>query len=187
MNEMQVRLESKAMPVSGIEVEELKRVCQENNIEFSNITMRLDGIQNSALWSWVTLYFSPSVIEGIVAGLISTAAYDLLKIAIKSVVNTVRARHSATNNSKEASEIELQSPSAKLRIESNQVSDETLDKAIDAFVKVSEITASKDDRPVIPVFVVVDGDIKVMPHNEYITQYIIPKKDEAEDKVDGQT
>lgn len=182
MNNMRIKLHSKAMPVRGIEVDELERVCQENSIEFTNSAERLDGIQHSALWSWVTLYFSAPMIEAIVAGLISAAAYDLLKKAVKRVVNTVREKYSVANKSKETSEIELQSPSVILKIESDQVSDETLDKAIDAFVKVSESTANKEGIPVIPTFVVIDGDIKILSQNEYITQYIISKKDEAEDK-----
>lgn len=181
MDEMCIQLQSKAIPVNGLEVDELKRVCQKNNIEFINVETSTVWFQNSTLGSWVTLYFSPSVIEGIVAGVISAAAYDLLKTAIKHVVNNVREKLSAANKSKETSDIELQSPSAILKIESDQVSDEMLDKAIDAFVKVSESTANKEGLPVIPTFVVIDGDIKILSQNEYITQYIIPKKDEAED------
>ncbi len=182
MADMHIQLQSKAMPVSGIEVDTLGRVCQENNIDFSSVAVRMDGVQASAIWSWVTLYFSSEVIEGIVAGMLSAAAYDVLKTAVKGVVNAIRAKISDTNKSKKSAAIELKSPSATLRIETDRISDQTLSEAFDAFVKVSEITANKEGRRVITTYIVIDSDIKVITQNEYITRYIIPKKDEADDK-----
>jgi len=170
------------MPVSGIEVDALERVCQENNIDFSSVSVRMDGVRASAIWSWITLYFSSEVIEGIVAGMLSAAAYDVLKTAVKDVVNAIRAKISDTNKLKKSAAIELKSSSATLKIEADRISDQTLSEAFDAFVKVSETTANKEGQRVIATYIVIDSDIKVMSQNEYITQYIIPEKDEADGK-----
>lgn len=187
-NDKRISLQLKDFPISCTEVDELEQVCNENGIEFTRPMYRMDSVhfQASALWSWVTLVFSFELIKTLAQKISVDGTYDLLKATIKKVVDAIRNRHPLPNKVAGSSIIDLQSPSAHLRIESDQISDRTFSEAFDTFIKVSEATHC-EDRPVIPTYVVINGDnsVVVMRQNDYIWQYIAPKPTEEKTK-DGQ-
>ena len=82
--------------------------------------------------------------------------------------------------------IELKSHSANLRIEADSFTDEQFAQAFDAFIKVSELNTREEGKPAIPIYVVVDGEIKVFNQTNYIKNYIMPPKEDTEDHNNGQ-
>lgn len=181
-----IGLMSRLCSINEAEVDELERLCNENGIEFQNSVFRTDSVQMSALWSWFTLAVSPEVISALVLGVVSAGAYDLIKWTAIKVVNKLRNEQPVPSKTDRSSVVELKSSSAYLKIESDQVTDETLSKAFDTFIKVSECTYCEDRK--IPTYVVINGDndIVVMNQNDYIWKYIVPQKNAAEDGKDGQ-
>lgn len=182
-----VNLQSRGMPISGPEVDNLARVCSENGVDFRTTLYRIDSVQASVLQPWLTLIFSPEVISK----LSDVLFQELVKQAVKALIGKVKARFGKKEKDKISSIIDLQSSSAKLKIESPQISKETFDKAFETFVQVSQATKAEDDHPVIPTFVVVDVDgkvLKVMRQQDYLWQYAVPQKAEveAEGKKTGQ-
>lgn len=184
-----ISLQLKDFPISCAEVDELEQLCNENGIEFTRPMYRMDSfhVQASALWSWVTLAFSAELIKDLAQKISIDGTYDLLKVAIKKVVDAIRNRLHHPNKVEGASIIDLQSSSAHLRIESDTISEKTFSEAFDTFVKVSRDTYS-EEHPVIPTYVVINGDnsVIVMKQNDYIWQYVVPKPTEEKNK-DGQT
>lgn len=172
-----IGLISKLCSINEAEVDELERLCNENGIEFQNSVFRTDSVQMSAMWSWFTLAFSPEVINAFVLGIVSAGAYDLIKWTAIKIVNKLRNEQPVPSKTDRSSVVELKSPGAYLKIESDQITDETLSKAFDTFVKVSECTYC-EGRKVIPTYVVINGDnsIVVMNQNDYIWKYIVPQK-----------
>jgi len=169
------------MPVSGPEVDNLTKVCSENGVDFRTTLYRMDSVQASVLQPWLTLIFSPEVISR----LSDVMFQELVKQAVKDLVGMVKAQFSKKEKDKISSIIDLQSSSAKLKIKSPQISKETFNKAFETFVQVSQATKAEDDYPVIPTFVVVDEDgkvLKVMRQQDYLWQYVAPQKTDAEDK-----
>lgn len=192
-NNGRISIQSRGFLLTGNEVDELARLCRENDIEFENTLLHMDSVQASAFWSWVTVYLSDDTINALVTGTISTVIGNLIAKGLAEVIKSawnkfVRGGKNGVigQNDKSMTAIELKSSSANLEITSDKATTETLSDAIKSWEKVSKDTASKDGQPVIPTFVVIDGDIKIMSQNEYVTQYIILKRDEAEDKTDGQ-
>lgn len=180
-----VNLQSRGMPVSGSEVDNLARVCSENGVDFRTTLYRMDSVQASALQPWLTLIFSPEVISK----LSDVLFQELVKQAVKDLIGMVKARFGKKENDKISSIIDLQSSSAKLKIESPQISKETFDKAFETFAQVSQAAKVEDDHPVIPKFVVVDRDgkvLEVMSQQNYLWRYVVPSKTDAEDKKSGQ-
>lgn len=57
-----LNLQSRGMPVSGPEVDNLAKVCSENGVDFRTTLYRMDSVQASVLQPWLTLIFSPEVI-----------------------------------------------------------------------------------------------------------------------------
>lgn len=184
-----ISLQLKDFPISCTEVDELEQLCNENGIEFTRPMYRMDSIhvQASALWSWVTLAFSAELIKELAQKISIDGTYDLLKAAIKKVVDAIRNRLHHPNKVEGASIIDLQSSSAHLRIESDIISEKTFSEAFDTFVKVSRDTYN-EEHPVIPTYVVINGDnsVIVMKQNDYIWQYVVSKPTEEKNK-DGQT
>jgi len=179
MNEKCITIQSRLLPISGPEVDELENLCKQNNIRFQNILYRTDGldIQASVLQPLITLFLSDSLIHeiavGIAAGIASAAIWD----AIKKLF--VKYTHKE--------QIELQTRSAHLRIESDRFTDEAINKAFATVAEVSKATYN-EDRPIIPIYVVVkgDNDIEVMKQNDFIWKYVAHKKPDEGDENHGQ-
>ena len=194
MDKKYITIRSRFMPINGPEVDELESLCRQNGINFQNVLYRTNGldVQASGLQSLVTLLLSDSLIHeiavGVAAGIASAAIWDATKKFFVALYHHMK-RNNPMNigRSKEISEIELQSSSARLKIESDQVTAETFNEAFDAFIKVSEATRC-EDRPVIPIYVVInrDNNVVVMKQNDYIWKYIVPQKPTKE-ADDGQT
>lgn len=188
MNENSITLQSRFMAISGPEIDELENLCRQNGICFYNVVYRVDGPQNSVLSSLATFFFSRDVVHNIAIGIISSAVWDGIKKVFAKIFHLERSNKS-TDESKRGvvSEITLKSASAVLEIVSDQVTEESISKAMDTFVKVSEATHC-EDHPVIPTYVVINGEnvVTVMTQNDFILKYVVPKKSTEEAGNNGQ-
>jgi len=182
-----ISLQSMSLPVNGAEVDELERLCNENDIEFQRILFRIDSVQASALWSWVTIVFSPKAIKALAKKIDEDGTCDLIKQAVKKVVDIVRSKMPHPTKVKKSSLIELKSASAHLKIEADHFSAETYSEAFNTFIKVSEETFCEDQK-VVPTFVVISGDndIEIMEQNDYTLKYVAHKKTDKGDESHGQ-
>lgn len=173
-----IYIQSKVMSVKCPEVEELDRICKNNDIQFDERFIRMDGMgpQASFIQPLISLVFTPEVIAGIASGLIAAGVYDLLKMACAKVVNAIRNQAPVNGKISRSSMIEIKAPSSSLRIEAEQVSDEVLAKAIDTFIEVSKVTCHMEH--IIPTYIVIDenGNVVEMTQNEYILKYVANKK-----------
>lgn len=182
-----IYIQSKVMSMRCPEVEELEQICQENGIQFDERFIRMDalGPQASLLQPLIAFVFSPEIIAGIASGVIATGICALLKSAMAKAVNAIRNKTPANAKIGRPSIVEVKSPNTFLRIEADQVSDEVLVKALDAFVDLSK--GNYDMERIIPVYVVVDknGEVIIMKQNDYIWKYVATKN-ATEDTTDGQ-
>ena len=186
MNDMKIQIESKLMPIEGSEIDKLEQLCQQNDIEFSNTLFRLDGLVHSALWSWVTIYLTPELVNAITTGVIPGVAKDLIVGAIKAAFQAIREKF-LPHKSKNCDVVEIKTDTVYIKVTSDHIPEETFNKAFDVFLEAAKNPESDSSKVFFPTYVVIDNDKTIeMSQQEYIKQYLMPEKNDVEGKSDGQ-
>ena len=185
-NKGQIYIQSRGLPVKCTEVDILEELCRKSDIDFSNTVLRMDGIYVASLWSEITLFLSNASIQSFFLSTFSAVTAEGIVAAIAHLVRRYH-RKDHSNRKNKMTMIELKSPSANLRIESDNFTDEQFTQAFETFIKVSKLNIREDGKPSIPIYVVIDGEVKILSQNNYIINYVMPPKEDTEDHKNGQT
>lgn len=155
------------------EFNELKQICDNNNITFQ--IHEVKPVPKASLGEFLyTIFFSPEMINAITSGIISAAIYEIIKGKIIKII--IKAKQEKITYSK-VNHIELRANGANLNIQSNNLTHENIDKAIDTFVNVANNFTG--EAPVKPQYIVVtDDSVQIMSQYDFVMKYEIKKMEE---------
>lgn len=167
------------MQFLDIQTEDLKRTCEGAGIDLVEIELR-SGIQASAI-EIIKFCFEDDLIAKIMTGVFTVATCEALKASVTAIVRKCKKRLPEDNSKIES--ICLESSSAKLQIRKGDISEDTIYKAIDAFVSVSH--QAEAGRGIQYHVVVGADEIEIMTRYDYVEKYLRkdskPKEDTPND------
>ena len=167
MSNLKLGIRTYSIGIKGEEIERLSEICKNNNIDFNQFCLRCQ-FTNSVSDALYTICFNSELINAIVIGLITNATYDVIKNQISYIILKIKSDININKTkSPILSTIELQSPTARLKIKSDKVTSDVINKAIDAFIDVS----NKSNDKLSNKFIVCGENIEVLDQNELIEKY----------------
>lgn len=165
--------------------DEFEKLCQESDPD-CGVYVRGMEIRQSALDEIIGILISKDTLETIALGLATNLMYDVFKSYIVKLSKS-------TKSTKHFNSMKLESNGTKLIIESEEVSEQSINAGLDIFTKIalekdlSQLSAREKMLNSTIVFPNMETDeVEILGEMEYIRKHVMNKSAHKEAKKHGQ-